>query len=1630
MNRQLLPYWKITTVATGILLCLFLCHEKGMATTTPEEWTNPPVIQAIPNDTTINSVCDLLPADTLMADDIEDGMILAIPMDMPDSAMVDPCLGDTILRIWVATDSDGLIDRDTQRIIINPDTVPPVFTAPDVADYVVYCDSADLMSLFSQWKTQAALTLNSNIGNATDCSGVNLTSGSFGLSIPDDIDSRCDTLTAIFNFEDICGNAGTYEFSSQFIIIDTIAPVLQNLLPDTVAVACDSLDIYLMDNPASTLTVDDCQPGLIPMYREDSLLITTSCSDREFDLRREWIVVDSCGNADTAVQILQVRDEQAPFFTIPSDITISCDEDYMDLSITGDVSDTLDQCGGNIILSFSDFVVDIPDDCAASLRVFRNWTARDACSNQRSGQQIITVIDDEGPSFILPQDTTVNCGEEENLMITGVPTMLMDNCDMDLSPEIAFEDVIPLSCENNYMIQRYWSVTDDCGNETIEIQDITVIDTIAPAFSVMAQNVVLTCVEGVDVNTVYNNWINQNGGAFANDICTPTDSLEWTAFIAGTQIMPTMPDIFCPAPSDTILMQEIEFRVMDDCGNENVANAFFIVIDNTAPELEACLSDTLISTSFGQCSSNFTLPPPAIKEECASSILTENISISENITADFLPGQEGSTPVDPVILNFQVTNNLPINASADAVLSLNLINADAEGSTEYFNVYGEDGTLLGRTGRGGVQCGNADTMLTIPQLFIDQWAVDGNITIRLEPNIPTTQPGSFAINPICLPQSSVDANLSFPIRDFVSLSYAYKVNNGSPVNVAPIQPVTVTLSLGENMITYYIADCAGNTDSCSYMVTVQDLEAPVLDCPADIAVPLETGSCSAMVTLPLPNGVTDNCALAEGYAETMPIDTSQAYLTFDYDPNLTDYLANEQTYTFTNVAANAFGTVTLTLDLQGDFNSSGAFLNVIGDSGLNIGNTAVGVAACNSPGQASFTIPADTFNVWAVDGMVSFTLSPNPIPVPPGLPGDGINPCDPAVVDADGEVDSISYVFLTLSYQEVTPFFYAEGATDIPYSQMVPPAITPTFEFNVGTTDVFYVTADNFGNLDTCNFVVDVVDDEPPVALCQPTIVEINPSGLDVDTVSVVEFDAGSFDNCLIDTMYLEPNIFTCEQAGTTVMATLTVIDLVGNTSTCTKPIRIEAEAPEPSYSSGICGGDTLYLFANPPFAESDIYTYRWTKEGNLVSTSENPIIPDVDSNDEGIYEVEIEGLTGCTAVEVVDVTITDLPLTPAIITDLNICNDTTIVLEASTPIPNATYRWYEGFPPSGTLIGTTNIPLLELPGPHQQGEKRYYLEIEANGCLSPPSSTVAISITNRPVAVVNDDNITLCEDEPIQLGTVVSGVEYNWTGPGFTSSAAYPPVFDAELSSEGIYTLVVTKNGCSSAPDITIVNVIPKPPTPILAVESGPVCEGETITLKTLPSGASTYNFTGPGLVPYNEVINELILDNATDEYEGQWWVVTTKFGCTSDTSNIVNVVVNDVPNAMVSAEPMVVCERETLSLFATPTLLGATYSWEGPDYSSIQQNPAIANVTTADQGAYRVMITTAEGCVDTASVLVEVLESPSIIAVSNDAPGCLYGPTDVTLNATVFPQTLVVTIPTNGQEERMTSNQVILWP
>ena len=110
-----------------------------------------------------------------------------------------------------------------------------------------------------------------------------------------------------------------------------------------------------------------------------------------------------------------------------------------------------------------------------------------------------------------------------------------------------------------------------------------------------------------------------------------------------------------------------------------------------------------------------------------------------------------------------------------------------------------------------------------------------------------------------------------------------------------------TFDIGTHTEVYTVTDQAGNTDQCSFTITVNDTEAPTPNCPADITQTIDPGQCGANVSFTIPNP-DDNCPGASSLAspisgEFFNIGTTQVTVT------ATDAAGNTNQCTF-NVVVN------------------------------------------------------------------------------------------------------------------------------------------------------------------------------------------------------------------------------------------------------------------------------------------------------------------------------------------------------------------------------------------------------------------------------------------------------------------------------------------------------------------------------------------------------------------------------------------------------------------------------------------------------------------------------------------------------------------------------------------------------
>lgn len=256
------------------------------------------------------------------------------------------------------------------------------------------------------------------------------------------------------------GSGNTATCTQTVTVVDDAAPTIACPIDVTVNVdagLCTATNVDLGTPSASdctSVTVSNDAPTAFP---QGDTVVT-------------WTITDDAGNSVTCTQVVTVIDNINPTFVeaLPTETTVECSEipEAEDLTAT-------DNCGSAEV-TFSEERID--GSCESNFTLVRTWTATDASGLTTIHTQNITVQDTTRPEFVetLPGDITVECDAVPN----ATTLTATDNCS---NATVSVSDVIVNgNCANNYVIERTWVATDECGLMTTHTQTITVQDTMAP----------------------------------------------------------------------------------------------------------------------------------------------------------------------------------------------------------------------------------------------------------------------------------------------------------------------------------------------------------------------------------------------------------------------------------------------------------------------------------------------------------------------------------------------------------------------------------------------------------------------------------------------------------------------------------------------------------------------------------------------------------------------------------------------------------------------------------------------------------------------------------------------------------------------------------------------------------------------------------------------------------------------------------------------------------------------------------------------------------------------------------------------------------------------------------------------
>lgn len=268
------------------------------------------------------------------------------------------------------------------------------------------------------------------------------------------------------------------------------------------------------------------------------------------------------------------------------------------------------------------------------------------------------------------------------------------------------------------------------------------------------------------------------------------------------------------------------------------------------------------------------------------------------------------------------------------------------------------------------------------------------------------------------------------------------------------------------------------------------------------------------------------------------------------------------------------------------------------------------------------------------------------------------------------------------------------------------------------------------------------------------------------------------------------------------------------------------------------------------------------------------------------------------------------------------------------------------------------------------------------NGCTASSIVNLTVHPTPTLIAVAS----TVCATGNLQLQAMsFAGSTYTWTGPaGYYSFVQNPQINLPSATATGIYTVLALSPGaCSVQASVHASVVVP----PVVTTNiNGPFCDGGTALFSA--AGGSSYQWSGPGGFSSNQQF--VTINNAAVNASGVYTVTVSNGPCvvTSTTS----LLVWTLPVVNPSVTPLV-CETKSLGLIAGGTPGMAQYLWQGPGgYSSLNVNPVRYNASTAYSGDYTLTLKDGNGCINSATVPVNILMNPVVTATG--ATVCLHQP------------------------------------
>lgn len=945
-------------------------------------------------------------------------------------------------------------------------------------------------------------------------------------------------------------------YTSPVLSFDAIPPTIACPATQTLALNA-SCQATLPNYTGLATTGDNCGAGSVTVTQSPAPgTIVSGTGTTVITLT----ATDQTGNTSSCTFNVTRVDNIAPTITCPGTQT---------LSLGAGCTSSLPNYTGSAITSDNCSAVTVTQSPAAGSSVTGigttvvTLTATDASGNTTSCTFNVNRVDNTAPTITCPATQTVSANASCQGVLGNYVGMATtsDNCSAVTVTQSPASGTVFAGSQTVTL-----TGTDASGNTSSCTFQVNVVDNTAPTITCPGPQ---TLILNASCQATLPNY---TGMATTSDNCsavTVTQSPAIGSTVSGTGTT------------------TITLTATDATGNTTSCTFTLTKIDNIAPTITCPATQTVPGNASCQGTLGNYTGMAVTSDNCSAVTVTQSpaagtlISGSQVVT---LTATDASGNASNCTFTVNVIDNSAPTITCPGNQTLPLGGACTASLPDYTGLVTTSDNCSAVTVTQSPASGSTITGVTSTTITMTATDASGNSSTctfsvnTIDNTAPTiTCPGNQTL--------TLNASCQAALPDYTGMATTSDNCSAVTVTQSPVAGTTVT-GAGSTTITLTATDANGNSSSCTFTVTRVDNTAPSITCPGN-----QTVVANALCQFVMPNYIplvssTDNCGGVTVTQSPAPGTTLSGTQTVTMTS--TDLSGNSVTCTFqVLVTDNLAPTITCPGNQTGNVNASCQFIlpdyttlataldnctvsptitqSPAAGATVGIGTTLVTLTATDANGNSSTC----TFNVVVSDN------------TPPTLT---CPPTQTLNLNASCQGQLPDYTTLATA---------TDNCTAVTITQS--PAIG-TLVSGVGSTTVTLTATDAYGNMTTCTFTVNRVDNTPPTITCPGNQTAAANAACQFTMIDYVPLVIAT-DNCSAVTVTQSPAAGTLVSGTQTV--TMTATDANGNSSTCTFQVVVTDNTP-PTITCP--GNQTANVNATCQFSIIDYTTLASASDNCTVS--------------------------------------------------------------------------------------------------------------------------------------------------------------------------------------------------------------------------------------------------------------------------------------------------------------------------------------------------------------------------------------------------------------------------------------------